>query len=153
MSHIDTLKHQRLGTINDLEVYLLLEKDDSEFKAKAGTVVLGGGGGEHAPIVVRNLTYCVANYIDESGIYADEAIDEILMSSDRFTAIEFVDWTVASYYFFYENFVNNGVDLETDNVENLVTLAVGKLIFEKYDSLNPLLHIKKLIYKGEPHDR
>ena len=66
MSYIDTLKHKVLGEIAYLPVYLL-EQDDlgenNEFNSPKGTILLGGGGGEHPALSIKNHNIVVLNYL------------------------------------------------------------------------------------------
>lgn len=67
MSYIDTLKHKVLGEIAYLPVYLL-EQDDlgenNEFNSPKGTILLGGGGGEHPALSIKNHNIVVLNYLN-----------------------------------------------------------------------------------------
>ena len=64
MSYIDTLNHKVLGEIAYLPVYLL-EDDDlgegNEFNSPKGTILLGGGGGEHPALAIKNLDVVILN--------------------------------------------------------------------------------------------
>lgn len=66
MSYIDLLKHKVLGEIAELPVYLL-EEDDlgerNEFNSPKGTILLGGGGGEHPALSIKNHNIVVLNYL------------------------------------------------------------------------------------------
>ena len=66
MSYIDTLNHKVLGEIAYLPVYLL-EDDDlgegNEFNSPKGTILLGGGGGEHPALSIKNHNIVVLNYL------------------------------------------------------------------------------------------
>lgn len=66
MSYIDLLKHRVLGKIAELPVYLL-EEDDlgerNEFNSPKGTILLGGGGGEHPALSIKNHNIVVLNYL------------------------------------------------------------------------------------------
>lgn len=66
MSYIDLLKHKVLGEIAEIPVYLL-EEDDlgerNEFNSPKGTILLGGGGGEHPALSIKNHNIVVLNYL------------------------------------------------------------------------------------------
>lgn len=63
MSHIDTIKHKVLGEIGYLPVYLLEEDEDDEFHSPKGTILLGGGGGEHPALSIKNHNFVVLHYL------------------------------------------------------------------------------------------
>lgn len=63
MSHIDTIKHKVLGEIGYLPVYLLEQDENDEFNSPKGTVLLGGGGGEHPALSIKNLDFVVLEYL------------------------------------------------------------------------------------------
>lgn len=53
MSYIDSFKHEHIGSVASVPIYLPLETiDGSEFKADKNSIILGGGSGELAGYVM-----------------------------------------------------------------------------------------------------
>jgi len=68
MSYIDTIRHERLGTLVGLALYHPFERraarrSSYDFGCSPFNLVLGGGSGEHPAIVVHHLHHIVRYYV------------------------------------------------------------------------------------------
>lgn len=168
MSYIDTLKHKVLGEIAYLPVYLL-EQDDlgenNEFNSPKGTILLGGGGGEHPALSIKNHNIVVLNYLNnlidslkpedmgnvafekykrEYGI--DELEEKTLDLLDEYSSKDNIEYDYYNVLQFNDWSMDNYADLviwrrENDSreyfsTEEWLNIVVGEFIVNNVSELN-----------------
>jgi len=160
MSYINTKKHKYLGMIGYLNVYLLEERDfgvNCEYYAENGTIVLGGGSGEHPTAIVQELEYLIGLYlkdiIDLYNLELDNISHKIIEKIDRLSNKKFVNnyltiikynkWTFENYSFLHNYQQSLNDDMTT---EEWLNFEISKLIIEKYPELNPLQNETEIIF-------
>ena len=168
MSYIDTLNHKVLGEIAYLPVYLL-EDDDlgegNEFNSPKGTILLGGGGGEHPALAIKNLDVVILNALlnkfyelkpedlkateflklqRELGIYGFEnkiydILDDInkkdKIEYDFYNVLQFNCWTMNDYAKLV-NWRNENDKREFYSTEEWLNVVIGEFIIDNCNDLN-----------------
>lgn len=111
MSHIDSFRHQLVGSFIGLPVYLPLEDIRGDFNCTTRQLVIGGGSGEHPALVLQDPPGAVAEFLSEAlrMIKLDAHEDKAWRAAfepflpDRIcNVITFHDWDVETFHSFYE---------------------------------------------------
>ena len=132
MSYIDLFKHRYLCNIVGLPLYLAQEDiDGEEFSCLEGTLILGGGSGEHPACTFLSVDAAVSDYL-----FMNDIIDweEALIEDGRNMIMH--GWSVDNYVQFNQRAVTHGFDPEKHgSVESMVSMEVGKYILENYPNM------------------
>jgi hypothetical protein len=159
------LKHKVIGEFAYLPIYLLEEDDlgsNNEFNSPKGTILLGGGGGEHPALSIINHNYCVLNYLIDRLEYCtseefceeNETANKIyelldlkeFKDLDVWNNLQFNNWgmdQIARLVKYKESF-----DPSNDiTAENWLNSEIGKTIVEKYPELNNYIELSKNVEK------
>jgi hypothetical protein len=153
MSFIDIYGHEYVASFAGYPVYHPLEPIKGEFEAGPDTLLLGGGSGEHPALIVRNLEYVAALYIDELLEEAcdpgspDDFIERSKILSEPCTpyeCLEFAHWNVEDYARFFERCCAPTLDYPYDKaeyhyLERWLALNFGKLLCHSLPDLVPAL--------------
>jgi hypothetical protein len=117
MSYIDLFKHREVGNICGLPLYLALENiDGDEFKCKTGSVIIGGGGGEHPGMVIKDLDILFSTY----NFYNDPDYDFINNGCpDYFNNLDYSTWSIKDIVQFHENCIRYGFDENDEDLNEL----------------------------------
>ena len=150
MSHIDSFKHQLVGSFGYISVYRALQDIDGDFQCKAGCIILGGGSGEHPAMVLKDPVAAVARFI-ESEIDNLELSEEELklwkisyreyLKWDSEEIIEFYEWGMSTYHDFYKLCVDGGLPnryyQEDISIETWLIQGFGEFVFFSMPELAP----------------
>lgn len=153
MSFIDCFGHEYVASFAGYPVYHPLEKIDDEFEAGPDTLLLGGGSGEHPALIVRNLEYVAAFYLDELLEAACDPFDpeEIVGRSKilsepctPYECLEFAHWNVETYAEFFKRCCAPTLACpyekeEHSYLERWLVLNFGKLLCHSLPDLVPAL--------------
>jgi hypothetical protein len=154
MSFIDCFGHEYVASFAGLPVYHPLQQIKGEFSAGPDTLLLGGGSGEHPPLVISNLEQVAGHYVayalenrcepfdPDDVMRRSKILDEPLAG---FECLQFVHWSVEAYADFYarcasavmqEPYQRGG---EHGNLENWLVFHFGKLLCLSMPDLVPAL--------------
>lgn len=146
MSYIDMFKHKEVGCyIGEIPLYLTLEDITGEdFQCEKNQFVIGGGGGEHPAMVVKDINMAVLIYLiqfkddDEAHDLATELYDDYSYAK-AFDNLEAFFWTIRNYFEFFESAEREGYDKDkTYHLEVWVNGKVGDIAFRNFPELiNP----------------
>jgi len=159
MSYIDTIKHELVGYINGLPIYHPLETViDSEwggydFSCSPQNLIIGGGAGEHAALVIHNLDSLVAQYIllcieKHTEHFADsfiappeETIDRLSdVAFDTKENLEFCGWSMTNIRDFVElakSPLHFTPLLENQAPEEWIKESIGQFVYFSLPELSP----------------
>lgn len=180
MSYIDTLDHTVLGEIGYLPVYLLNQDDlgeNNEFNSPKGTLLLGGGGGEHPALSIKNLNFVVLYYfyllidmqkpsemkeLEYLKIKRESKLDFIegnlllLMDNedeknsylyDKFSVLQFNNWTIDDFANI-ANYRKENEILDFEFTEEWLIFKIGEFIVKNHPELNNFTDIEKELNKA-----
>jgi hypothetical protein len=154
MSYIDTFDHEFVGFLAGLPVYKSLEtityhdEGSRDFPCTPEDFIVGGGGGEHPGLVIKNPNAAVVYFFrewleEESGL--DETEQERLEENlDEFPCwhkvLHFCGWNVDTYHKFLLRCSSNGLYAPYDEeqfgeLENWLYTSFGELIFFSFPEL------------------
>jgi len=164
MSAIDNSKHWRIGMLLGVPVYQLLEDNHSLVHRNPqdrhqipkhligavvpkGTIVVGGGSGEHPAIVLYDPSHCVARYLEfrlQTGqLKADPELKAACanMQGDLQT-IEYCNWTNQNHLDFQKRCAWLS-DRYKDRLtfEGWLMMSVGEFIFQAIPSFNQQIKV------------
>jgi hypothetical protein len=149
MSYIDCWNHLYIGSLgkDGLPIYMTLEDiDGDEFKATEGSIVLGGGSGEHPALIIENLDFCMASFLDTwvneykahipqetqdaITIYVEWVFEDADFYRDE---LDFHNWSTDNHYHFVKQLKTLEPNDVTMGTENLIIESIGEyLIFTDY---------------------
>src|SRR5688500_12911165 len=93
MSDIDLILHYRVGLFATLPIYMAREDGcwlgrprapDPSSVMRKGDLAIGGGGGEHAALVIHSPVHCVARFLHDGGFEDAAARDFPSVADPKF---------------------------------------------------------------------
>jgi len=150
MSHIDSFKHQRIGSFGYIPVYRALQEIDSDFRCKEGHLILGGGSGEHPAMVLKDPLAAVARFIDseidnldlsEGMLRLWKTSYQVYIKWDSREIVEFYEWGIKTYHDFFKLCVDgdlpNRYYQKDISIETWLILGLGEFVFFAMPELAP----------------
>lgn len=126
MSYIDCFNHEEVCTVIGMPIYLALQDiDGDEFQCENNTLILGGGGGEHPAMTIKDI-----NVGAKMLLYFDYDNDEFRDATEEDLGLEFWDWTVRTYYRFFQNALLHGYDEDEGYFEYWLLMLITKSIIQ-----------------------
>lgn len=96
MSYIDTFKHEHIGSVASVPVYLPLEPiNGDEFKADENSIILGGGSGELAGYVLTPgdiIFSAIDPYFTDQNSFQLSAMAKAALGIENFTEDDYDDF-------------------------------------------------------------
>ena len=93
MSYIDLFKHKYIGEVSGLPVYQALEDiDGDEFQCEKSQYIIGGGGGEHPAIVIKDLYISIL-----LKVYYETDDWHSILKIDYVNNLKFFGWMINTY--------------------------------------------------------
>ena len=132
MSYIDLFKHEVLTEdIFGLPLYRALEdiKGD-EFKCNQGQLIIGGGGGEHPAIIIKDINNSIQIYLfHKKNLIPWQEYNRYV----EYDNLSFYDWSILTYVEFVDILKENGYVEEYP--EFWIQFKVVEFILENHPEL------------------
>ena len=157
MSYIDTFKHEHIGSVASVPIYLPLEPiNGNEFKADENSIILGGGSGELAGYVLTpgdvifaaidpymtdrtsfQLSELAKAALDVEGFTEDdydELLEELLPIDTKF---KYPEWTGDEWYAIATAAIAEGYEVKPyprpgDTIVKWIEAQVGEIMLNDY---------------------
>jgi len=158
MSYIDTIKHELVGYLNGLPIYLPTENlpksfwGNPDFSCGTSNLVIGGGSGEHPALVIHHLSALVCEYLlynieqfelfysDGYQVPPDKAQNQLVdIALTTEPTLEFCGWSMQDQKKFIENAMSKvhfSPLVENGDAEKWIRLSIGEFVYFSLPSLN-----------------
>jgi len=135
MSDIDLIKHYRLGQFINIPIYQCREDGCWRGNGKSaepsnicekGDLCIGGGSGEHPALIIKNIQYCVANYLYQQGIEHLDIQNEMEVGLEK--CFIFANWSNKTKSTFYKT-IRLLHNAKKEEELEFVALSIGEFVF------------------------
>jgi hypothetical protein len=155
MSEIDCWKHELVGMFGSIWVYRPLEdiaEDVGEFDCKTNQLVIGGGGGEHPALVLKDPERAVEMFAvcadgdesnkDQKEFDIPDDVEQRLRFKDREDVLGFYNWNSETHHNFFlrctRGFLPNPYDPKCGTgFDDWLILGFGEFIYYAMPELAP----------------